>query len=159
MKTGSKHKFFIFITSMFFIIDVSTAQNTLSIKANDQTAHVRTIYKIEFTAAEEISPNAVFEIIFPKSFLLTNNIFSGSNTLNGGLDTEVRSDTVIVTRSGLGKAIPVGNKVDIMLSDIINPGKEKEDYEIIINIRTDKASLKTRTNKALVAVKPKGSLR
>ena len=63
---------------------------------------------------------------------------AGSRTLNGGLKTSVVGDTVVVSRTGLGSSVPAGTKVDIMLSDIINPGKEGDSYQLTLRLKSDR---------------------
>jgi len=124
------------------------AQEQITIKASNSTAHKRTVYTVDFIAPSTIQPDASVKIVFPKEFILTNNIMAGSRMLNGGLQVSVMGDTVLVQRTGLGKEIPAGTKVDVMLSDIINPGKAKDDYQISVQV---KSSPMVQTSKPIMA--------
>ena len=119
-------------------IGVVFAQESLTVKASNSMAFTRTLYTVEFIASETIHSNASFEIVFPKEYILTNKILAGSRTLNGGLKTSVVGDTVVVSRTGLGSSVPAGTKVDIMLSDIINPGKEGDSYQLTLRLKSDR---------------------
>lgn len=119
---------------------VILAQESVTVSASNPVANTRSVYKINFTTTEALSPEASFEIVFPKDFSLSKEMIAGSRTMNGGLKVTVVGDTVLVKRSGLGSVIPTGTAINIMLSDIINPVKHDHNYQISLSVKSDRLS-------------------
>jgi len=148
------------ILLLYFVIvchfvGTAWAQEQITIKASNPTVHKRAVYTVAFVAPTTILPDASIEIAFPKEYILTNKIMAGSRVLNGGLQVSVRGDTVLVQRTGLGKEIPSGTQVDVMLSDIINPGKAKDDYQISMQIKSNKMAESSKPIIAPVSIRSK----
>ena len=133
--------FVIYSIIMSVLVVMTWAQESVTIKASNATAHARTLYTIDFITSETLYADASVEIVFPKEFLLTKKILAGSRALNGGLVVSVTGDTVVVQRTGLGDEVPAGTKVDVMLSDIINPGKSDKDYQISVRVKREPNAL------------------
>jgi hypothetical protein len=157
-KYNVRKKLKIFIICSIIVcgsIGMTQAQNSIIISASDSTARARTLYKIEFIPTENLGREAELKIVFPREFILTKKILAGSRALNGGLVAFVKGDTVLVQRTGLGTEVPAGTKVDVMLSDIINPVRADKEYQISVKIKNEHMSTSIKTAQVPMTIKPR----
>lgn len=95
------------------------------------------IYEIDFSIGQEISPKAVIVVTFPENFDLSGVLIAGSTTMNGGFELSVEKTKVILKRSGLGRTIKPNEKVDVKFANIRNPAKPADNYKIKVEIKDD----------------------
>ncbi len=95
-------------------------QSNLTVTATSVNAQAQAIYHFTFMADREIGSSASIGIVFPSDFDLTLVKMADSRTMNGGLQITVSADTVWARRSGLGKAIASGTRVDLLLAAVVS---------------------------------------
>lgn len=95
-------------------------QSGLTVTASSLNGQTPAVYHFSFIVEREISPRAVLGIVFPAGFDLTQVKMADSRILNGGMQVTVNSDTVWAIRSGLGKVIASGTRVDLLLAAVVS---------------------------------------
>jgi hypothetical protein len=99
----------------------ATAQDEPRLLSLDPQPGKGAIYELSFTTTDALKSTACFDIVFPASFDISNVRLAGSSTINGGFNVVTSGDTVHVERSGLGRPIPPGEKVALMMASVRNP--------------------------------------
>lgn len=97
------------------------AQDGLSVKALRALPGKACLYEIAFTTTDELSADAEIRLSFPAGFDLTAFEIAGSISINGGFTWKREGQQVTLRRSGLGAAVPRGQKVKVQLGLIQNP--------------------------------------
>lgn len=113
------------------------------------------IYQINFVVDKPIPPKAVFRIVFPIGFNLSDLMIAGSTTINGGFLLQVDGQVVTIRRSGLGKEIPANQRVDLKFGIVRNPSEPADDYEIQVELldESEKPLLKTTRKQRIIPEK------
>lgn len=86
------------------------------------------IYRFELKPATVLAADAEFEITFSKDFNLSQIVAAGSKNIPGGFKVRHSDNKVFITRTGLGKAIPAGETVEILLANVINPSSPGQNF-------------------------------
>jgi hypothetical protein len=144
-ETGSRRflPVLFFIISIFILISAAQASpaDTVNVVARHAESNAKSIYKIEFRLATAISPKAILKVTFPDGFDLSELKIASSTTMNGGFDAEVNGQVLLLKRSGLGREIKPGEKVDVNFAIVKNPLKPADDYRIIVEIMEKETSI------------------
>lgn len=111
------------------------AQSDARLIALNPQAGASSIYQFSFITADTMHSEAVFEIVFPGTIDISRVKIAGSSTINGGFSVSVSTDTVIVNRSGNGKAIEPGQSVSIEIATVKNPDALSEELRAQARIR------------------------
>ncbi len=150
----------VLIILLMLIIAPSTTSwaspsDSVAIVANHPEARSSSIYQVNFVIDKPIPAKAVFRIVFPASFDLSDLMIAGSSTINGGFTLQVEGQTVIIKRSGLGKPIPANQRADLKFAIVKNPPSPADDYEILVELldEEEKPILKTSTKQKIIPEK------
>jgi hypothetical protein len=111
------------------------AANTIALEAIHPQTNERSIYVVNISLDQEILPTAKILVTFPANFDLTEVIIAGSTTINGGFELLKEKSTVILKRSGLGRVIKHGEKVDVKFANVRNPSTPADNYTIKVEIQ------------------------
>jgi|GEM_PF-1938200 len=133
---------FVVFSLLILLMNNLQAQESIGIKPIFPEVEAASIYEINFTPTKALPPDARFMITFPKAFDLSKVNMAGSPSINGGFRTQVEDSTVIITRSGLGRTIEVGEKVQLHFATVRNP-KVMSDYRVKVEILTNEKVLLT----------------
>lgn len=125
------------IACIFCLSSLSWAAiDSLSVNPIDPEAGELSIYQVSFVLSDTLPSDAVIMITFPGDFDLPRVKLAGSSTINGGFKVSVDGQRVVLKRSGLGRPIPPGERVDVKFANVINPVREGE-YVITVEILGD----------------------
>jgi len=108
--------------------------DSLSVKPVNPEAEAITIYEVNFVLSDTLPSDAVITVTFPDGFDLSRVKLAGSSTINGGFKVSVEDSVVTITRTGLGREIPPGQKVEIKFGNVKNPTVPKVGYPISTSI-------------------------
>ena len=130
---------FTFLMSLiFWSLARGVPSDSVVINAKNNKVEATSIYEVYFSIAQEIPPNALIIVTFPKGFNLSGVLIAGSTTFNGGFKVTVNDSKVIMKRSGLGRTIKPFEKVDVKFANIRNPIIPADNYKIEIKIKNEK---------------------
>ena len=108
--------------------------DSIRVRALNNQASAATLYSLDFTLSDTLYPDSVIEVAFPAGFDLSKVDIAGSKTINGGLDVEVRGQTVYLKRKGRGSVKNPGDKVDLKFSIVKNPATAESSYLIKLKL-------------------------
>lgn len=106
---------------MLLVPAPSSAQDAMTIKALRAAPRQASIYDVSFSTSEVLAADAEIRLTFPTSYDLGGLEIAGSTAINGGLSLTRDGQRVTIRRSGLGTAVPQGQKVSLQLGLIKNP--------------------------------------
>lgn len=109
-------------------------QSALTVTPGNDDFGASSLYRLDFTLPDSLPPGGAISIVFPDGFDLSRVNLAGSSVIKGGLSTVVRAQEVLVIRRGEGQARPRGQKVDLLLSTVKNPGAAQVGAELHIRI-------------------------
>jgi hypothetical protein len=118
---------------MLVLCQASLAQHDLTITTTSIVISKPAAYIFSFINDREVTPNAALAVVFPTGFDLTTVAVADSRTMDGGLQVRVQQDTVWVQRSGRGKTLVVGTRIDLILAAVISaePTNQVNEFEIL----------------------------
>jgi len=128
--------FILLITMLTFLISSAMAlpADSIEVIAKHPESAANSIYQVKFSVSKPIPANAMFRVIFPLEFDLSDLLIAGSTTINGGFEIAVEKQVVVMKRSGLGKEVPANQSADLKFAIVRNPDKPADDYKILIEI-------------------------
>ncbi len=139
--------------TIFIHSTVSIAANTISVKPENATAGGTSIYHLEFQLDQPLSPQATIIVSFPAGFHLNGVLIAGSATINGGFRVKVNNLDVEIQRSGLGRTIRAGEKVDLRFANVVNPEATDRNYEVRVRIRDNNTVIANKISNVQIAKK------
>ncbi len=110
-----------FLLSLVVGAQVALGQSAGSLGPLASRAGQNAVYALRFVTQDTLSPAARFELILPRAFDVSGVQLASSRAMDGGFSVVVAQDTVRISRSGLGKAVPPGEAVDLLFAAVKNP--------------------------------------
>ena len=127
-------KYYRTVMSIIFSLILSQSvlsQQLVSVSATQLQPRSQAGYVFVIQTTQPLSPNSGFVIVFPQAFMLQNVKMGATKAFRGGVTVEVRGDTAIVRRTGLGDTAPAGD-IDIFLASVINPPDMEQEFDFKI---------------------------
>ena len=124
------------------------AQSELTITATSVAPQTASAYIFSFVADQEISPRAALAIVFPSAYDLSQVVLVDSRTLDGGLEVRVRQDTVWALRSGRGKSIVAGTRVDLIFAAVLKTASGSDGSQFVLLHRNETGALRQSSQRA-----------
>lgn len=112
------------------------AIDNLKIEPVNKVADKLSIYRFQFTTTTPLAADAQLEISFTGDFDLSRIIAASSKNIPGGFSVRRSDNKVFITRTGLGKAIPAGETVEILLANVINPPTPGKNYVLNLTVKS-----------------------
>ncbi len=134
----------------------SLSRDHVDVRPLSSTAGAATLYRFDFTLQDTLRPDGVIEVVFPEGFDLSRVVVAGSQSINGGFRVEVKGQTVVLRRQGRGAARRPGEKVDVMLATVRNPGRADVAQAIVLRT-SGPAGKQARAFRGEIVVSPKRS--
>ncbi|MCK4904800.1 FG-GAP repeat protein [bacterium] len=140
-KKNKKNK--IIIVILFFLAGIigfgnqaQAASNLVQITAtpSDVTADNSTSYTIAFNTSGTIPNNGKITIQFPAGFDVSGASFISWTGFDAGQSLTVATQTITITRDGLGTS-SIGGAKTIVLGDIINTSTAADNYQVIVTTK------------------------
>lgn len=133
---GVETKLSALIALIFALLFSSTAsaQNLLSLYPKDSSKSALTIYVLEFSLEQSVPSDASFSFTFSEGFDVSLVEVAGSSNINGGFKLSVKDNQVIIDRTGLGDALPAGEKANLKFALVKNPDAAGENYSATVKI-------------------------
>jgi hypothetical protein len=151
---NSRHIFIFLACTLHAVLFASflAAQepNGLTVKATTVEPRKTAAYEFSFRAAEDILPDARFEIVLPAQCMTAYLKMATSVSMLGGLAATATNDTVYVQRSGLGNRLSAGDSVIIRIAAIVNPAEMNLDYTFILDHISSSASRTRYSTEAII---------
>jgi hypothetical protein len=136
------------LVAIFFAPALSWSQEAMAIKALRAAPRQASLYEVSFSTGEVLAVDAEIRLTFPASYDLSALEIAGSTTINGGLTLTRDGQRVAIKRTGLGTAVPRGQKVSLQLGLIKNPSSFATAEPVRVEVLHSK---KTTTAKAFAS--------
>lgn len=115
---------------------ISTAHDSLAIRALSPEPGRRCLYEITFTTSDTLSTRADLTLTFPAAFDLSALEIAGSAAIDGGLTLEKDRQRVTIRRTGRGTAIGPGQRIRLKMGLFQNPANIRTPYTIQAELRS-----------------------
>lgn len=146
----------LFALCALFLASTLSAQTTPSradsftIQALKAQPGSNSLYEIAFIPRDTLATDAEIVINFPAACALSELEIAGSTDINGGLQLTRDGQQVTVRRSGLGDALPPGQRVSLKLGMIGNPEDLNASYAAEVTVQSSAQAAPNATQRIVI---------